>query len=128
MTRWLITGAEGMLGRELVAMVRQPGAEVIALARADLDITDPAAVTAAVRDARPGALVNCAAWTNVDLAESREADALAVNGDGPAHLAAACAGAGAVMIQPSTDYVFAGTASEPYAEDAGPAPASAYGR
>jgi dTDP-4-dehydrorhamnose reductase len=128
MTRWLVTGAGGMLGRDLVEMVRDQGAAVTALSRRDLDITDPAAVTAAVRGARPDVVVNCAAWTNVDLAEAREDEALAVNGAGAAHVAAACARAGAALIQLSTDYVFAGTAARPYAEDAEPAPAGAYGR
>ena len=128
MTRWLVTGAGGMLGRDLVDLLRAAGAAVTALSRRDLDITGPAAVTAAVRGARPDVVVNCAAWTNVDLAQAREDEALAVNGAGAAHVAAACARAGAAMIQLSTDYVFAGTAARPYAEDAPPAPASGYGR
>ena len=128
MTRWLVTGADGMLGRDLVALLRGQGAAVTALARRDLDITDRTAVLAAVGDVRPDVVVNCAAWTAVDLAESREADALAVNGHGAAHVAAACALAGARMVQLSTDYVFDGTARVPYPETAVPAPATAYGR
>jgi dTDP-4-dehydrorhamnose reductase len=117
-----------MLGRELVARIRQGGGEVTALTRAELDVTDPSAVGAALRRARPGVVVNCAAWTAVDQAESHEAEALAVNGSAVAVLAAACAEAGARLIQPSTDYVFDGRASRPYAEDAPTGPVSAYGR
>jgi dTDP-4-dehydrorhamnose reductase len=126
--RWLVTGAAGMLGRDLVALLEQHGAAVTPVTRQELDITDRQAVLAVVRDARPDVVVNCAAWTAVDLAESREAEALAVNGDGAAHVAAGCALAGARMIQLSTDYVFDGTARAPYAETATPAPATAYGR
>ena len=128
MTRWLVTGAAGMLGRDLTALLSARGAEFTALTRADLDITDAAAVTAAVTAARPDVVVNCAGWTAVDAAEEHEAEALAINGHGPANLAAACAATGALLVHPSTDYVFAGDASEPYAEDAPTAPAGAYGR
>jgi dTDP-4-dehydrorhamnose reductase len=128
MTRWLVTGAGGMLGRDLTALLGTRGAEFTALTRADLDITDATAVTAAVTAARPDVVVNCAAWTAVDAAEEHEGEALAVNGHGPANLAAACAATGAMLVHPSTDYVFAGDASTPYAEDAPTAPAGAYGR
>jgi dTDP-4-dehydrorhamnose reductase len=128
MTKWLVTGAGGMLGRDLTALLGARGAEFTALTRADLDITDAAAVTAAVTAAQPGVVVNCAAWTGVDAAEEHEDEALAINGHGPANLAAACAATGALLVHPSTDYVFAGDASTPYAEDAPTAPAGAYGR
>jgi dTDP-4-dehydrorhamnose reductase len=126
--RWLVTGAGGMLGLDLVSLLRRQGAAVTGVTRSDLDITDPQAVARVLADARPDVVVNCAAWTAVDLAESREADALAVNGDGAAHVAAGCARVGARMIQLSTDYVFDGTARVPYPETAAPAPATAYGR
>lgn len=126
--RWLVTGAAGMLGRDLVALLAARSAEYTALTRADLDITDAAAVTAAVAAARPDVVVNCAAWTAVDAAEEHEDEALAINGRGAANLAAACAAAGAVLVHPSTDYVFDGNATTPYAEDAPTAPAGAYGR
>jgi dTDP-4-dehydrorhamnose reductase len=119
--RLLVTGAAGMLGRDVVAAA---GGEVVALARADLDITDVTAVRAAVADARPDAVINCAAWTDVDGAEAHEAEATAVNGEGPGHLAAT----GVYLVHVSTDYVFDGTATEPYREDAPTAPRSAYGR
>jgi dTDP-4-dehydrorhamnose reductase len=128
MTRWLVTGAAGMLGRDLTALLAARGEEYTALTRADLDVTDGAAATAAVAAVKPDVVVNCAAWTAVDAAEEHEAQALAINGHGPANLAAACAARGAVLVHPSTDYVFHGDASAPYAEDAAPAPAGAYGR
>jgi dTDP-4-dehydrorhamnose reductase len=127
-TRWLVTGAAGMLGQDLTDMLRASGADVTALDRGRLDITDPEAVTAAVLAAGPDIVVNCAAWTAVDDAEAREDEALAVNGDGAANLAAACARAGAWLVHPSTDYVFSGTGTQPYAEDDRPAPRTAYGR
>ncbi|MGO9080048.1 MAG: dTDP-4-dehydrorhamnose reductase [Streptosporangiaceae bacterium] len=128
MTRWLVTGAGGMLGQDLLARLRGEAEEVIGLARRDLDVTDPAAVRTATFDLRPQIVVNCAAWTAVDAAEASELDAFAVNGTGPANLAAACADGGARLVQVSTDYVFDGNAREPYAEDAVSAPRTAYGR
>jgi dTDP-4-dehydrorhamnose reductase len=91
-------------------------------------VTDAAAVDAAVACGRPAVVVNCAAWTAVDDAEASEEQALAVNAGGPANLAAACAKAGARLVQLSTDYVFAGTTARPYAEHDRPAPRTAYGR
>ena len=113
-----------MLGRDVCAAAEAAGHDVTALARRDLDITDADAVLAAVADARPDAVVNCAAWTDVDGAETREAEATAINGDGAGNVAAA----GVYTVHVSTDYVFAGTATEPYPEDAPVAPPSAYGR
>jgi dTDP-4-dehydrorhamnose reductase len=117
-----------MLGTDLSAEVAAAGDLVIPLSRDELDIRDPSAVAAAVQAAKPDVIVNCAAWTAVDEAEEREAEALAVNGDAVASLAAASAVAGAILIQVSTDYVFDGLATAPYAEDAVPAPRTAYGR
>jgi dTDP-4-dehydrorhamnose reductase len=125
---WLVTGAHGMLGRDLTALLSARGEKVAALGHGDLDITDKEAVSQALETHRPRVVVNCAAWTAVDDAESREEEALLLNGDGPANLAAACARADARLIQPSTDYVFDGRATSPYTEDAPPAPRSAYGR
>jgi dTDP-4-dehydrorhamnose reductase len=127
-TRWLITGAGGMLARDLQARVRRDEMPVIGLARHDLDVTNSAAVRDAIARVRPDVVVNCAAWTAVDLAETYEAEALAVNGAGPGNLAAACSSGGIRLIQPSTDYVFDGRARQPYAENAVPAPGTAYGR
>jgi dTDP-4-dehydrorhamnose reductase len=126
--RLLVTGAAGMLGQDVVAAAEAGGHEVVALARADLDITDAPAVRAAVASARPDAIVNCAAWTDVDGAEAHEAEATRINGDGPGVLAAAAARAGAHLVHVSSDYVFDGRAHEPYREDAPTAPQGAYGR
>lgn len=128
MTRWMVTGAGGMLGQELTGALRQAGERVTALDRAGLDVTDPAAVTDCLAATGPAVVVNCAAWTAVDLAEEREAEALAVNGTGAANLAAACARRGARLVQISTDYVFGAAGRDRYAEDDPPAPLNAYGR
>ena len=128
MTRWLVVGAGGMLGRDLVTALVADGEEVVGLARRELDITDEAAVGAAVRACRPDVVVNCAAWTAVDDAETREDEAFRVNGPGAAHLAAACAAGESPLVHLSTDYVFAGDGRRPYAEDDAPAPRTAYGR
>ncbi|MEU0024691.1 dTDP-4-dehydrorhamnose reductase [Streptomyces sp. NPDC006335] len=125
---WLVTGAGGMLGQDVLARLAQSGERFVALDRKALDLTDADAVSAALEEHRPAVVVNCAAWTAVDDAETREDEALAINGDGPRHLADACARTGAVLLHVSTDYVFAGDATTPYAEDAPTAPRSAYGR
>lgn len=126
MARWLVTGAHGMLGTDLVAALHASGHEVTAAGREQLDITDPDACREQVSG--HDVVVNCAAWTAVDDAETHEAQAFALNAAGAAHLARAASGAGASLVQVSTDYVFAGDASEPYAADAPIAPRSAYGR
>jgi len=128
MTQWLVTGADGMLGTDLVAALTARGEPVTGLNRAGLDVTDTAAVADVIGRSRPDVVVNCAAWTGVDAAETAQEQALAVNGGGAASLAAGCAAAGARMVQVSTDYVFAGQAGRPYAEDDVPAPRTAYGR
>ena len=128
MTRWLVTGAGGMLGTDLVAALIAAGEPVTGLDRAGLDVTDAAAVSDAIARCRPDVVVNCAAWTAVDDAEASEEQALAVNAGGPANLTTACRAFGARLVQVSTDYVFAGDASRPYAEDDVPAPRTAYGR
>jgi len=125
--RWLVTGAGGMLGRDLLAVLAgRPAEQVTAATRTDLDVTDPAAVRAGV--AGHDIVVNAAGWTDVDAAEEHEAEATAVNGDGVAHLARACAAHGARLLHVSTDYVFAGDATTPYPEEAATAPVNAYGR
>lgn len=128
MARWLVTGANGMLGRELTGLLIAAGQDVISLARAELDITDGDAVAAALAGHRPAVVANCAGWTAVDEAETREAEALRINGDGPRWLALGCERVGARLLQPSTDYVFGGDAGRPYPEDAKPDPRTAYGR
>ncbi len=128
MSRWLVVGAAGMLGQDLVpTLVESRGAhQVTAVDRAELDITDPYACIEAIEG--HDFVVNVAAWTAVDAAESQEGAAFSVNAVGAANLARACAASGVPMVQVSTDYVFAGEATVPYAEDAPIAPRSAYGR
>jgi len=126
--RLLITGAAGMLGQDVAAVATAAGLETVALSRAELDVTDAGAVGDAVSSARPRAVVNCAAWTDVDGAESDEAEALAVNGAGAGNVARAAAQAGAWTIHVSSDYVFDGTKREPYVESDHTNPLSAYGR
>lgn len=96
--------------------------------RSDLDITDAAAVHATLRRYKPAVVVNCAAWTAVDDAETHEDAALAVNGHAVAALAAACADHGIPLVQMSTDYVFDGASRQPYREEDPPSPRTAYGR
>jgi len=124
--RWLVTGAGGMLGTDLVRELRDAGDDVVAMTRSDLDIRDPDACLAAVRGS--DVVVNAAAWTDVDGAETAEGAAFAVNAVGAANVARACAATSAVMVQVSTDYVFAGTASTPYPVDAPLDPLNSYGR
>ena len=124
MTRYLITGAAGMLGQDLQRALE--GREVTALRRADLDITDADAVAEAVRGY--DVVINAAAYTAVDDAETDEDAAYAINATGTANLAAACAAAGAKLVHYSTDYVFQGDATEPYDEDTARNPLNAYGR
>ena len=122
--RYLITGGHGMLGRDLTRALA--GRDVVALSREDLDVTDAAAVASAVVDT--DVVINAAAYTRVDDAEVDEESATAVNAYGAGLLAAAAAAAGARFVQVSTDYVFDGTATTPYAEDAPRHPLGAYGR
>jgi dTDP-4-dehydrorhamnose reductase len=131
--RWIVTGSGGMLGRDLLAALSRcgvPDSAVTALDRRSLDITDPAAVGAAIERHAGAAdvVVNCAAWTAVDEAETREPEAFAANAVGPQLLARACALTGARLVQLSTDYIFDGVATSPYPVDAAAAPRSAYGR
>jgi dTDP-4-dehydrorhamnose reductase len=125
-TRVLVTGAEGMLGADVVPVLSAAGLDVTPAGRAAVDVTDAAAVASAV--AGHGVVVNCAAWTAVDDAESAEGRAFDVNATAAASLAGACADAGARLVHVSTDYVFDGSARTPYAEDAPIAPRTAYGR
>ena len=125
--RWLVTGARGQLGTDLLGVLADAGiTRVTAVDLPELDITDAAAADKAV--AGHDLVVNVAAWTAVDAAETQEAAAFTVNATGPANLARACARHGARMLHVSTDYVFPGDAVAPYGEDDLPAPKSAYGR
>ena len=124
--RWLITGSKGQLGTDLQLQLADE--EIKALDLPELDITDSTAVDALVAQFRPDVLINAAAFTAVDPAEEQEELAYKVNATGPAVLAAAIARHGGTLIHISTDYVFAGTATEPYQPGDTPDPQSAYGR
>jgi dTDP-4-dehydrorhamnose reductase len=135
-TSWLVTGAAGQLGTDLQSVLAaRDGDTVTALRRAELDLTDEDGVRAVVRRWLAGArnrgddavLVNAAAYTAVDAAETDESTARLVNGDAPGWLAQEMAGRGR-LVHVSTDYVFAGTATEPYRVDDEPDPRTAYGR
>lgn len=117
-----------MLGTDVVPACKARGHEVVALSRAALDITDDRAVAATVSRYRPDAVVNCAAWTNVDEAESRESEATRVNDEAAALLATAARGVGARFVFLSSDYVFDGEKGLPYLETDATNPISAYGR
>jgi len=108
--RLVISGAGGQLGKSLTALAADRGRDVLALTSSQWDITDPAAAERIVRGG--DVVINCAAYTNVDGAESDEAAAYAVNATGPEHVARACARAGARFIHVSTDYMFTGDPPE----------------
>lgn len=123
MSRWLVIGAAGQLGTDLMSVL---GEQAVGVDLPQIDITDPDSVAAVVAEVGPDIVVNCAAYTAVDDAETHEQVATAINGDGVAHIVAAARGCRLVQI--STDYVFDGSATSPYPEDAALAPVSAYGR
>ena len=126
--RMLITGAGGMLGRDLTEAAGRAGWEVVPLARADLDIADRDSVDSRLPAEHPDVVVNCAAWTDVDGAEEAESAATAINGEGAGNVARAASDCGAWTIHISSDYVFDGRKRDPYVETDLTNPASAYGR
>jgi dTDP-4-dehydrorhamnose reductase len=133
--RVLVTGASGMLGCDVMRAGRRAGHELVGLGHPELDIIDADAVESAFRRLSPDAAVNCAAWTDVDGAESRPEEARLVNADGAGNLARAAVATGAPLVHVSTDYVFAGDpprdatgAPRPYVESDPTGPRSAYGR
>jgi dTDP-4-dehydrorhamnose reductase len=124
----LVTGAGGMLGRDVVLAAGNAGHDVVALGHTALDVTDSAAVSEKLGIERPDVVINCAAWTDVDGAESAEEEAMAVNGAAAGVVAAAAAEMGAAVVYVSSDYVFDGAKGAPYVEGDQPSPLSAYGR
>jgi dTDP-4-dehydrorhamnose reductase len=127
LSRILLTGKNGQVGFELQRRLARLG-RVVAPARAQLDLADPDSIRRAVREAQPKLIVNAAAYTAVDQAESEPALALAINGVAPGILAEEAKRLGAALIHYSTDYVFDGSKPAPYTEDDAPRPLSAYGR
>jgi len=125
--RTLVFGGTGMLGRALVAVGRRRHHPVLGLAHGQADVTDRERLLYWADAFRPELVVNCAAYTRVDDAESQRQQAMEINGRAVDHVVAAAGRAGARLIHVSTDYVFDGRASEPYGEDAPTAPLSVYG-
>jgi dTDP-4-dehydrorhamnose reductase len=125
--RVLVTGANGMLGQDVVRVAEDMRHQVIAMSHDDLDVTDPARVERMITRERPGAVINCAAWTNVDGAEESEHDASLVNAHGAGFVADAANKVDAKVVYLSTDYVFDGS-NGPYGESDDTAPINAYGR
>lgn len=117
-----------MLGRDVRLAAELVHHEFVALDRAALDVTDADAVGTAFEELRPDTAIHCAAWTDVDGAETAEDDALRLNAEGAGNVAGAAASVGASVVLPSTDYVFDGTAGRPYVESDATNPQSAYGR
>jgi dTDP-4-dehydrorhamnose reductase len=117
-----------MLGRDVVDACAQRDHEVVPVARQELDVTEPRSIESALARSAPDAVINCAAWTDVDGAEEDEAGAMAVNDTGAALLGASAAAHGAGVVHVSTDYVFDGSKGRPYVESDMPSPISAYGR
>jgi dTDP-4-dehydrorhamnose reductase len=125
--RVLVTGASGMLGADVTAVLAGAGMTVFARPRSDLDITDPGSLDGAFRQLRPEVVVNCAALTKVDACES-DPRAFAVNARAVESLAERCVRDQVQLVQLSTDFVFDGTKRTPYTEEDPPAPLSEYGR
>jgi dTDP-4-dehydrorhamnose reductase len=124
----LVTGGAGMLGRDVERAARAVNHEPIALSHEELDILDREAVERAVIERNPGAVINCAAWTDVDGAESHREESVAANGTGAGIVAAAAASLNVPVIYPSSDYVFDGTREDGYVESDDTNPISAYGQ
>lgn len=124
----LVVGRTGQVATALVERAPHHGVRVTALGRPQLDLIDPDSVAAALAATRPDRVVNAAAYTAVDAAESDEAAAFALNATGPEHLARLCAEAEIPLVHLSTDYVFDGTLGRPYRESDPTAPQSVYGR
>lgn len=125
--RLLVTGAGGMLGRAVVEAAQRLGHDVRPATRAELDITDADAVSHAVAQLRPRAVINCGAYTDVDGAQSDRETAMAVNGSAAGNVAAAAEQVGAAIVHVSTDYVFDGSKREPWLESDAVAPLGVYG-
>lgn len=124
----VVTGAKGQLGQDVVLELARQNHEAIGADREQLDVTNEASVQAFISDVRPDVILHCAAYTNVDGAEENEDAAYQVNALGTEYLAKAAKQVGAKMLYVSTDYVFDGTATEPYEVDEPTKPLGAYGR
>jgi dTDP-4-dehydrorhamnose reductase len=126
--RVVVIGRHGQLARSLTERGNQAGVEIVCLARPELDLLHPASVAQAIESAHGDIIINAAAYTGVDKAESEPEVAMRVNGDGALFVAEAAAKAGRPIMQISTDYVFDGALDRPYRENDPARPTSAYGR
>jgi dTDP-4-dehydrorhamnose reductase len=126
--RLVVFGHTGQVATELRALAARDGHALTALGRDQVDLADPAACAGLIRAMAPRAVINAAAYTAVDRAETEEALATTINAAAPAAMAAACAGMDIPFVHLSTDYVFAGTGAQPWQPDAPTAPCNAYGR
>jgi dTDP-4-dehydrorhamnose reductase len=125
--KWLITGASGQLGVALQEELTERGIDFVGVTSSEMDITKPLIVNQIVDLIKPSIIINTAAWTDVDGAESNESAAYSVNALGPQNLAIATRKVGALLVQISTDYVFSGDGSSPWSENASHNPQSVYG-
>jgi dTDP-4-dehydrorhamnose reductase len=123
----LLTGKNGQVGAELAALLPRLG-EVVSFDRHELDLSNPDQIRRAIREVQPTAIVNAAAYTAVDRAETDEQQARVINVDAPALMAEEAKKIGAVLVHYSTDYVFDGSADHPYGENDAPNPISVYGQ
>lgn len=123
----LVTGASGQLGRDLILAASSAGATARGLLRSELDLSDAASITTRLAALDFDVLVNCAAYTRVDAAESEPASAFAINGYAVEQIALACRDADRRLVQVSTDYVFDGESDTPYAPEQAPGPINIYG-
>ncbi len=126
--KWLITGAEGQLGRSLQEILTVQGFEYIALSKSELDISDASRTKELFSDFKPSVVINAAAYTNVEKAESEQASAFAINKDGASNIALASKCIGAKLVHFSTDYVFSGIKNSPWIVDDITEPTSTYGK
>ena len=126
--KWLITGGEGQLGRAMALELSKSKCDFVSLSHSELDITNRVQILDWFGRESPDVILNCAAWTNVDLAESQEASAWSINAEGPKFLAEECSRMGTKFIHISTDYVFSGASNKPWSEGEIREPLSAYGR
>jgi dTDP-4-dehydrorhamnose reductase len=124
----LVTGAAGMLGRDVMLAAGNAGHQVVGFGHNELDVAEAEACAAKIEAERPDAVINCAAWTDVDGAEEHEEEATEINGGGAGNIAAAATAVGASVVYVSSDYVFDGSKGSPYVETDQTAPLSAYGR
>jgi dTDP-4-dehydrorhamnose reductase len=126
--KWLIVGGDGQLGRSMQSALSMNGIEFISLGRTQLDISREYEISRILKELQPTVVINAAAWTDVDQAESAAVKAIIINGYGPGLLAKACAEIHARFIHISTDYVFSGNSKKPWSETDPLDPVSAYGR